>query len=119
MSGSPFNEILMCGGRVGGVILEVGEPQHLQKTTRLQGEGFTRSFIFSRLEEHARLVKGAHRCGPHYAADTAPGTRQVPKWTRIELQVIHLLKALLEHGELTHGFIFICPDVYRDMRGQA
>lgn len=75
--------------------------------------------FFSRLEEHARLVKGAHRCGPHYAADAASGTRQAPKWTRIELQVINLLKPPLEHGELTRVFVFICQDMCRDGRGQA
>lgn len=49
----------------------------------------------------------------------ASGTRQAPKWTSIELQVINLWKAPLEHGAFSQAFVFICQDMYSDMRRRA
>lgn len=49
----------------------------------------------------------------------ASGTCQAPKWTSIELQVINLWKAPLEHEAFSQTFVFICRDMYSDMRRQA
>ena len=99
-----------------GVILEVEAPHHVKKTTPLQRGGFTWSFLFF-LFGLAR--EDARRCAPHYVWDAASGTRRAPKWTRIELQVINLWKAPLERGVLSQAFVFICQDMYSDMRRKA
>lgn len=90
------------------MILEVEAPRHLRKTAALKRCNFTYSFIFF-------LFQGV-KSVPHYLLDVASGTCRAPKWTRIELQVINLQKAPLEYGAFAQAFVFICQDMYIDMR---
>ncbi len=89
--------------------MEVKAPHHLKKMTPLQRGGFTWSFYVF----HVWSIK---RRGPHYVWDAASGMCRAPKWTRIELQVINLWKAPLERAVLSQAFVFICQDMYSDMR---
>lgn len=87
----------------------------IQSKRRASGEAASLGHLcFSCFEE---LVKERSLMCPLIMC--ASGTRQAPKWTSIELQVINLWKAPLEHGAFSQAFVFICQDMYSDMRRRA